>query len=288
MRSGYILINKPVDWTSFDVVKKSRGILKEKKVGHIGTLDPFATGLLVLLINKATRLNQFLVEFDKEYIVTSKFGITTDTGDLTGKIIDEHVTDMICKEEFLSKIDLIKSINTQIPSKYSAIKINGKKAYKLAYEGKDFDVPERCILIKDFELLDYNFPFFKWKAVVSKGTYIRTLTEQIARLFGTIAVTTELERSKIADFKVENAVTIDSLYEGFEYKPIDGLLYHLDSLNLSDQDALFFVNGREFTIECLDSLKNKYLRIYHQEKFIGVGIVKENIMKAYKVIIDNE
>ena len=211
MKSGLLLVNKPKDWTSFDVVKKVKSILKIKKVGHAGSIDPFATGLLIILINDGTKLSDKMMGMDKEYVTVSRFGIHTDTGDLTGNIIKEEEMPEITREEFEAKIPDILAINKQVPSKYSAIKINGKKAYKLARSGKDFDMPEREIEIKEFELIDYTFPYFTWRAVVTKGTYVRTLTEQIAVLFGGIAVSVELERTKIGDFSVKDAVGIDGI-----------------------------------------------------------------------------
>ena len=206
-------MNKPKDWTSFDVVKKVRNKLGIKKVGHVGSIDPFATGLLILLIDKATKLSDKMMGLDKEYITVSKFGVHTDTGDITGKIIKEEEMPEISRERFESMIPAILDIKKQIPSKYSAIKINGKKAYTLARSGKKFDMPEREIKIKEFELLEYNFPFFKWRSVVSKGTYIRTLTEQIAELFDGIAVSVELERTRVGEFSVKDSIGIDEVCE---------------------------------------------------------------------------
>ena len=214
--SGYLLINKPKTWTSHDVVAKIRNILKIKKVGHTGTLDPFATGLLILLIGDATKLSETLTNLDKEYVVTSKFGISTDTADITGKIIKEEIPKNIEKSDFEKKIPDILQINKQIPSRFSAIKINGKKAYNMARSGKDFELPERSIEIKEFELIDYDFPCFTWRAVVSKGTYVRTLTEQIAELFDSIATTIELERTKIGKFCLKDSIGINEVSFGMK------------------------------------------------------------------------
>jgi tRNA pseudouridine55 synthase len=154
-----------------------------------------------------------MMGFDKEYVTVSRFGIHTDTGDMTGKIVKEEAMPEITREEFETMIPDILKINKQVPSKYSAIKINGKKAYQLARSGKKFDMPEREIEIKEFELLSYEFPHFTWRAVVSKGTYIRTLTEQIAELFKGIAVSVELERTRIGNYNVKDAIGIDEVSE---------------------------------------------------------------------------
>ena len=224
MSSGYLLVNKPKDWTSFDVVKKIRNILKIKKIGHIGTLDPFATGLLVILIDKATKYCQYLMGLEKEYEVVSKYGISTDTGDITGIAMNENTPNLITRLDFEKIIPEILKINKQIPSKFSAIKINGKKAYKLARAGEEFDIPEREIEIKEFELTEFDFPVFKWRAVVSKGTYIRTLTEQIADLHQNIAVTTDLVRTRIGEFHLKNSVNITDIKEDTPLCSIDDLI----------------------------------------------------------------
>jgi riboflavin kinase/FMN adenylyltransferase len=220
MTSGYLLINKPPDWTSFDVVKKTQNILKTKKIGHTGTLDPFATGLLILLVGKATKHSQAFTNFDKEYIATAMFGTQTDTGDMTGNVIvsqddtaleKNHPNIEVTQAQFQSLIPSIISIKEQIPSKFSAIKIKGKPAYKLARKKADFDMPKRNIEIKDFELVSYDYPTFTYRVVVSKGTYIRTLTEQIAALFDTVAVTTHLQRTKIGHYLLSDAIDISDL-----------------------------------------------------------------------------
>jgi len=211
MTSGYILIDKPIGWTSFDIVKKVRNTLKVKKVGHTGTLDPFASGLLIILVGDATKKAQYLTNLDKVYIATARFGEKTDTGDPTGQVIATDTQTHISKEDFLRKIPQILAIDTQTPSKFSAIKIGGKKAYELARKQVNFDIPDRNISIFDFTLLSYDFPYFTYQVHVSKGTYIRTLTEQIADLFGTVALTTELKRTQIGDFHLKDSFQISDI-----------------------------------------------------------------------------
>jgi len=208
MTDGYLLIDKPVGWTSFDVVKKVRNTLKVKKVGHTGTLDPFATGLLIILVGSATKQAQTLTDMDKVYIAKGMFGTATDTGDITGKVINTITTSNISHQDFLLKKKDILNIKTQTPPNYSAIKINGRPAYELARKNIDPQLPPRNITIYDFDLLEYNYPYFTYKVHVSKGTYIRTLTEQIATLFGTVATTDELQRVKIGDFELKDAINV--------------------------------------------------------------------------------
>jgi len=243
MNSGYILIDKPIDWTSFDVVKKVRKILRAKKVGHTGTLDPFATGLLLLLVNDATKLCQSLTNLDKVYLVTGRFGYATDTGDRTGKPLNDDTDIMVTKEQFIQKIPVILSIDSQTPPKFSAIKISGKKAYELARKQVDFSIPDRKISILDFTLIDFDFPFFTYQVHVSKGTYVRTLTEQIANLFDTKATTTELKRLQIGDFHLKDATRIEEICED-SIKPLvvdseiaDSRQNAVESENLNCLDA---------------------------------------------------
>jgi len=211
MTDGYLLIDKPVGWTSFDVVKKVRNTLKVKKVGHTGTLDPFATGLLIILVGSATKQAQTLTDMDKVYIANGMFGTATDTGDITGKVINTDTSANISREDIFAKSDDILNIHIQTPPNYSAIKINGRPAYELARKQIEVQLPPRNIKIYSFELLNFNFPYFTYKVHVSKGTYIRTLTEQIAALFGTVATTVELQRVKIGNFDLKDAITIDDV-----------------------------------------------------------------------------
>ncbi len=283
MNSGFLLIDKEQDWTSFDVVKKIRNILQIKKVGHIGTLDPFATGLLIILFNKATSFSRYIIDFDKEYIVKSQFDFMTDTADITGKIISQDNNPrIISKQEFELQIPNILQINKQIPPKYSAVKVNGEKAYKMAYKGKDIILPERDIDVISFDLLDYNYPYFTWKAKVAKGTYIRTLTEQIASLFNKTACTIELRRSKIADFNVDNALKISDITQETELISPDHLLYKMNHLTLTSDEEKKFINGQNFTTNHKDY---SLVRVYNNNNiFIGLASINNGIFQARRVI----
>jgi len=243
MESGYVLVDKPKDWTSHDVVAKIRNKLKIKKVGHTGTLDPIATGLLILLFGKATKMSELFMNFDKEYVVKCKLGVKTSTADITGEIINELPVENISIQDFNNIIPDILNIETQTPSSFSAIKINGKRAYKLARQGKEVDLPEREIKIKEFEIIDFESPYFTFRAKVSKGTYVRTLAEQIADLLGTIATAVDIRRTKIGDFHVENACTIDQI--------------SVDSIQNCDLQAISIQSKVETTSQFhLDSHKN--------------------------------
>lgn len=207
---GILLINKPVGITSFDIIRKLRRVINIKQLGHAGTLDPFAEGLMQILVGKATKIAQYLTNYDKSYKVTMQFGIKTDTGDSTGKVIQEdNIEPFLINYEQLK--EAIESLTQQIPPIYSAIKVNGQRAYKLARKEADIAMEARPIKVTNFQIIDYSFPNLIYQCQVSKGTYIRSLSEQIADMFQTIATTTNLIRLSVSNMKVEDAVDLDDI-----------------------------------------------------------------------------
>jgi len=226
-----ILVDKPAGISSFGVVARVRKELRDQfghkvKLGHTGTLDPFATGLLILLSGKMTKKSNEFLKHDKVYEATLKLGYTSTTGDPEGEISQypvEGLSEVTTKNEGANpatagvsdpspKQDIVKSVLqsfvgeiTQTPPKFSAIKINGERAYKLARKGADFEMPERKVTIYNLEILNYNYPELKIRCHVSSGTYIRTLAEDIGKALGTGAYLTALRRIKIADYDVKDA-----------------------------------------------------------------------------------
>ncbi len=246
---GILLVDKPATWTSFDVVNYTRRIVanfeekkpKNCKVGHTGTLDPFATGLLVILIGKEyTRKAAELSKVDKSYEVTMTLGATSTTGDPEGEITpsavisnaserslevpaesaeisrsprdDNGVVDTIpTKEQILEALEGFKGQIEQVPPAYSAIKVDGQRAYKLAREGKEVKIEPREVTINRLELVDYEYPNVRLVANVSSGTYIRTLAEDIGKKLGTGAYTTQLRRTTVGSFTIEDATEVKKL-----------------------------------------------------------------------------
>ncbi len=213
MEDRVILIDKPAGISSFGVVAKVRGFLRNKfghkvKVGHTGTLDPFATGLLILLSGKMTKKSNEFLKLDKEYIADLKLGFKSSTGDPEGEI--EKVNDRIPDAEEIDSIlhTFIGEIE-QTPPKYSAIRINGQRAYKLARKGVDFEVPVRKVKIYNMDVLEYEYPRLVIRCQVSSGTYIRTLAEDIGIKLGVGAYLTVLRRTRIGEYSVEKAKTLD-------------------------------------------------------------------------------
>ncbi|MEO5499426.1 MAG: tRNA pseudouridine(55) synthase TruB [Candidatus Saccharimonadales bacterium] len=223
MTDKLLLIDKPAGWTSFDVVAKIRGTIRAEytkrgekptkrqlRVGHAGTLDPFATGLLVVLLgDECKRAGDFL-KLDKTYEATIHLGEISTTGDPEGQITAVSGTKPT-KEAVLGSLEQFRGQITQVPPSFSAIKINGQRAYKLAREGKPVEIPERSVTIHSLELLDYSYPDVKIRTHVSSGTYIRTLAEDIGKVLGTGAYCFELRRTAIDGYLIENAASIEDL-----------------------------------------------------------------------------
>lgn len=209
-----IFVDKPSGMSSFGAVARVRRLLSEReghkvKVGHTGTLDPFATGLLILLAGKATKKAPELTKLDKVYEATIRLGATSSTGDPEGEITIADKKPEISREKIIETLAQFVGEIEQTPPAFSAIKINGQRAYKLARAGKAVEMPKRKVTIYELELLDYASPFLKIRTHVSSGTYIRTLAEDIGEALGCGAYTTELRRTKIADYDIAELPLFD-------------------------------------------------------------------------------
>ena len=215
-----ILIDKPKGITSFDVCFKLRKVFNTKKIGHTGTLDPNATGLMMILIDKATKINQFVVSLKKEYIGTVKIGIKTDSEDIDGKVLLEKEELMPSKETIEKIFKTFIGKSSQIPPMTSAIKVNGKKLYEYKRNNEEIEIKPRGIEIYELELLDVNDKTFTFRALVSSGTYIRTLAQDILNKLNIIGTLADLRRLAIDDFKVEDAYTLEEINEG-NYESLD-------------------------------------------------------------------
>ncbi|MDO4500039.1 MAG: tRNA pseudouridine(55) synthase TruB [Erysipelotrichaceae bacterium] len=209
-----ILVDKPKGITSFDLCFKMRRVFNTKKIGHTGTLDPNATGLMMILVDNASKANQFLVTATKEYIATVKLGIKTDSDDIDGKILEEREETVPNKEELVNTFKKFIGKSKQVPSMFSAIKVNGKKLYEYQREGKTVEIEPRDIEVFYIELLDITDDGFIFKTKVSSGTYIRTLAQDILNDLGLIGTLSELRRTMIDDFSVEDASTLEEVLEG--------------------------------------------------------------------------
>lgn len=202
-----VLMDKDPDWTSFDVVAKMRSILRIKKIGHAGTLDPFATGLLILLVGKATKMQDSLMLSDKVYEAEIKLGQRTDSFDKTGQVIAES-DKKISHEDILKAVKSFEGESFQLPPMFSAVKKDGKKLYELARKGIEVEREPRKIIIRSINILEYGTGSFKIKVHCSKGTYIRTLADDIGEKLGTYAFLRELRRTAIGEYRVEDSLKI--------------------------------------------------------------------------------
>lgn len=294
--NGVINLFKPRGMTSHDAVRILRKILNTSKIGHIGTLDPLASGVLPLCIGKATRIVEYLGDLDKEYIAELSLGIRTDTQDVEGKVIassDKKVDEKL----IYSVMEKYKGDLSQIPPMYSALKYKGKKLYELAREGKIIERQARNIKIYDQEILDIQ----DGKSIVfyvrcSKGTYIRTLCDDIGMDLGTYGYMSYLIRTGVGNFKINDSYSIEYIRKiGMDniekiLIPMDQALGHLDELIVEDIYYEKLLNGRmiEVRTSYIDKV-NKNLRIYCNGKFIGVGrlLNKSSILylKMDKVLV---
>ena len=217
MEEELLLIDKPAGMTSFGVVARVRRLLSQRaggkvKVGHTGTLDPFATGLMILLVGKGTKRSNEFLKLDKVYEAEIVLGATSTTGDPEGEITETtNHTDEIAKIELEAALAQFTGEIQQVPPAFSAIKINGQRAYKLARKGEEVIMPARTVTVYSLELVEYSYPVVKIRAHVSSGTYIRTLAEDIGQTLGVGAYCRELRRTKVGDYSIEQATSLNDL-----------------------------------------------------------------------------
>ena len=284
--NGIIIINKHKGCTSHDIVHSVKKIFNEK-VGHTGTLDPMATGVLPLLIGKGTQCSKYLINHDKIYEVTLQLGQKTDTADSEGNIIEqkEILAESLKKEKVLEVLRKTKGKQLQIPPIYSAIKVKGKKLYEYARKGENVEIKPREIEIYDIDLLkiDEANNQIQFKVKCSKGTYIRSLCEDIAKRLGTVGYMSELKRIQVGEFNIKDSITIKELQENKENTDfVDEKIITIEEffkdnkkIELNDRKLELFINGVQLTIENKDDI----YRIYNNNKFIGIGIIKNNLLK---------
>lgn len=236
--NGILLIHKPAGMTSHDVVNKVRQLLHTKKVGHCGTLDPDATGVLVLCIGKATKALQFLTSEEKEYIATLCLGSSTDTYDASGTVLEiktfhgvENV-ETIC-QSFLGK-------QKQVPPIYSAIKVKGKKLYEYARNQEKVDIPTREIEIKELEILNIDGPYIQFRVLCSKGTYIRSLCVDLAKALGYPGHMSSLVRTQSGHFRIEDCVTLNDVEQGcYQLLTLEDAFCHFEHYEVDDEDIVY-------------------------------------------------
>ena len=289
--NGIIIINKPKGFTSHDIVNVLRKALNIKKIGHTGTLDPNATGVLPILIGNATKISKYMIEHNKEYIATVYLGEKRSTGDIEGQILkkDEDVKEKLANISKNKVNEVLKSFlgkQKQIPPVYSAIKINGKKAYEYARKGQTVEIRPRDVEIHNIELLSFKEKILSFKVECSKGTYIRTLCEDIAEKLGTIGHMKDLIRTKVDGFTIDDSITIEDIKNN--PKSIDEKIISIEDLFknkakivLDERKKELFLNGVKLTWEKQDEV----YRVYYKDQFIGLGVIKNKLLKRDVVVI---
>lgn len=315
MKDGILILNKPQDWTSHDCVAVCRRVTGVKKVGHGGTLDPMAEGLLPVFIGKATKIMEYLDLDYKTYRCTAKLGITTDTQDVWGEVLEEKSTADVTESEIMEKLQAFRGRITQLPPKYSAVRINGKRLYEYARDGEDVEIRPRDVEIKELVVTDIDMDAHTvtFDVTCSKGTYIRTICSDLGDALGCGGAMQSLSRTESGAFTLKNSVTPYELKhmtpEDIEGRllDIDLPLSHLGKAEMAPDRTKYFCNGNsirwkqvrvlrkpaEYEHEKFNSRGRKYSELYSVYEsgtgaFLGVGYYsrRENAMKADKIFAD--
>jgi tRNA pseudouridine55 synthase len=310
--NGALIIDKPAGMTSHDVVARVRRIIGEKRVGHTGTLDPFATGVLVVLVGKATRLAQFLSDSEKAYEAVIRFGYRTNTGDVTGTRVADLTTEIqrsaeIREDEIEAALSSFRGEIEQTPPMYSAKKIGGRKLYELARRGEEVERKPVRVTISEFECLlgdgelaklnDDGTNDLRVRVVCSAGTYIRTLAEDLGKKLGTGAHLAELRRTRAGKFKIEDAITLEQLGGLVESNSFsqtfispDVTLAHLPKLDLSADDLRRVMNGLDLQLDQTTWPTGQAVRLRNAiGELVAVGIYDETSKLIHpRVVLANQ
>lgn len=271
MKSGIVLIDKAKGFTSRQEINYLGKVFNTKKVGHIGTLDPFADGLLIALIEKGTKLSQFLEGMDKEYIATLKLGKKTDSGDINGNIIEEKSVPNLTNKTIKEVLTSFVGQNEQLPPMYSAIKVNGKELYKYARSGEEIERKKRTITIHSLNLISFKDDEIVFLAHVSKGTYIRTLGEDIAERLGTVGYLTSLTRTRIGNFRLDNAHKKEDVTEN-DIIDMKSALSFMKEYKLNDEEYKMVNNGMHLRLKSSE----KTLLLTYNDEVIAVYELMNN------------
>lgn len=294
IKSGVVCIYKEAGWTSFDVVKKLRGILNTKKIGHTGTLDPDATGVLPICFGKATGLCEVLSHSDKVYEATLLLGIKTDTQDISGNIIDSSII-VPSEADIREVISGFIGKQFQTPPMYSAKKVNGKKLYEYARKGQEIERKPSEIEIYDIVIKNVYDKKVDMTVFCSSGTYIRTLCNDIGQRLGCFGCMEALERTKVNCFDLKNSITIDKVKQKVDVcdysfiLPIDYFYENYDKAFVDISLEKLVKNGAPIPIDKTiinNGLEKKYVRLYMNDVFVGIYEVKDKVLKVKKMYLE--
>lgn len=279
---GIVIVDKPQDWTSQDVTAKLRGVFQTRRIGHGGTLDPMATGVLPVFVGRATRGVEFFEHAEKTYEAVLRLGLTTDTEDITGNTLEEKPV-QVTKEQILAVLERFKGEIQQIPPMYSAIKINGQKLCNLARKGKEVERPARTITIHSLDFLDMDGADVRLRVHCSKGTYIRTLCKDIGEALGCGGCMAALRRVSAGSYTIADAVPLADLVASDDparyLHGVDTLFSQHSAVTLTEKQALRCRNGNSFTIELADGTYRAY---DEAGEFLMLAKVEENVMSTIK------
>ena len=277
--NGIILVDKPQGWTSHDVVAKLRGIYQQRRIGHSGTLDPMATGVLAVFLGRGTRAVELCENDEKEYVAELLLGTVTNTQDITGEVLEQHPVE-VSRQQLEAVLEQFLGPQQQIPPMYSAVKIGGKKLYELARKGQSVERKPRSIVIHELELCDFDGKTARIRVVCSKGTYIRTLCHDIGAKLSVGGCMKELLRTKVGRFELSESLTLDELQKLKEEDrlaeavlPVEEVFKELPEIR-SDTEELdkLLKNGNPFRSRAVKAVKGgDMFRVYHSDgTFIGV------------------
>ncbi len=279
--NGIILLDKSPGYTSNHVLQKVKRLLGARKAGHTGSLDPMATGLLPICLGEATKVSPFLLNSDKRYLFTIRLGVATVTGDAEGEILERQPVPELTEQAVESVLESFVGEIEQIPPMYSALKQGGKRLYELARQGIEVDRPSRRVTVHELHLLEMGRDWLTIDALCSKGTFIRTLAEDIGKALGTLGHVESLRRTQVGDFNLEDAITMDQL-EAMPLEERRELLRAVDSavsswpeVALSDDMAFYLLRGQPVLIPKLQA--QGFVRLYNRDGlFLGVGEVLDD------------
>ena len=290
--NGILLLDKPLMLSSNHAIQKIKKQFNIRKVGHTGTLDPLATGLLPVCMGQATRISQFLINSDKTYRALIMLGTRTSTGDKEGEIIETCSSDVSTNTAYIDKV--LKSFigeQKQIPPMYSALKHNGERLYKLAQKGLNVSRKARSINIYSIDLISISDEYLEVIIECSKGTYIRTLAEDIAKKLGTVGHIDQLRRLNIKCFHDQSMFSFNQIMKAKSINqfllPIDIPLKHLAKKDFSESESSMFINGLSIQTNQRSNNESDYIRIYNDESvFLGVGLYSNGYIKP-KIVFSN-
>lgn len=284
--NGIILVDKPQGWTSHDVVAKLRGIYQQRRIGHSGTLDPMATGVLAVFLGRGTRAVELCENDEKEYVAELLLGIVTNTQDITGEVLEQHSVE-VSRQQLEAVLEQFLGPQQQIPPMYSAVKIGGKKLYELARKGQSVERKPRSIAIHELELCDFDGKTARIRVVCSKGTYIRTLCHDIGAALGTGGCLSSLRRTRAGRFAIDDCVTMEQIQQARDQnahmaflRPVDSLFSGCPAVYLGEKEALRCKNGAE---NAVSGMPDGTYRVYGPgNEFLMLGQCQNGVLRTVK------